>query len=487
MENGKAYDSWGNVRGTIENGHIVVTNKEFNSMFGNTTGSVSNSTTVNVKQGDHVTSASTYAGSNVTINNYGIMDTITTGKNSSLVLNNYGTAKNVNVGENGTAKIYNYEGGRINKITGGDITDDEKKGKVGMYIGNKGIIDYVLTGKYSQNEINNYDEVGAKLTLETGEGNSTIILNGQYGVSLRNGRGEIVYRLYKGTNYYDINVNDLYLNQRLEVMINKEGWSFKPNEGTKYTEYKKTNSFLFLGMGSTSSQGTGNPVKVVSPVWQSSDADYSPAVQSMLLELNFDWYFADSIEEQNRIVQRAKDIRKDAEDGIEWWVDKAGKITSAAADEFSWFLGGSPSANERDKWLEMNQMFQSDLTIKDNQSLKAGMFIAGVLMPGPGSGEANAAGRVLKSWIKHGTYNEVKETLGKEGVEQFIKAMNKGIVGGVKENGIKLLSGEGIEAGGKYYKYELKVLGKGTSHYRILGNYDQKTGHVIFEKLVNLK
>ncbi len=487
VENGKAYDSWGNVRGTIENGHIVVTNKEFNNMFGNTTGSVSNSTTVNVKQGDHVTSASTYAGSNVTINNYGIMDTITTGKNSSLVLNNYGTAKNVNVGENGTAKIYNYEGGRINKITGGDITDDEKKGKVGMYIGNKGIIDYVLTGKYSQNEINNYDEVGAKLTLETGEGNSTIILNGQYGVSLRNGRGEIVYRLYKGTNYYDINVNDLYLNQRLEVMINKEGWSFKPNEGTKYTEYKKTNSFLFLGMGSTSSQGTGNPVKVVSPVWQSSDADYSPAVQSMLLELNFDWYFADSIEEQNRIVQRAKDIRKDAEDGIEWWVDKAGKITSAAADEFSWFLGGSPSANERDKWLEMNQMFQSDLTIKDNQSLKAGMFIAGVLMPGPGSGEANAAGRVLKSWIKHGTYNEVKETLGKEGVEQFIKAMNKGIVGGVKENGIKLLSGEGIEAGGKYYKYELKVLGKGTSHYRILGNYDQKTGHVIFEKLVNLK
>ncbi|EMS70496.1 hypothetical protein [Ruminiclostridium cellobioparum] len=85
---------------------------------------------MNVKQGDHVTSASTYAGSNVTINNYGIMDTITTGKNSSLVLNNYGKVKNeVRLGENGIAKIYNYEGGRINKITGGDITDDEKKEK----------------------------------------------------------------------------------------------------------------------------------------------------------------------------------------------------------------------------------------------------------------------------------------------------------------------------------------------------------------------
>ena len=114
------------------------------------------------------------------------------------------------------------------------------------------------------------------------------------------------------------------------------------------------------------------------------------------------------------------------------------------------------------------------------------MFIAGILMP-TGSGEANAAGRVLKSWIKHGTYNEVKKTLGKEGVEQFIKAMNKGIVSGVKEKGIKLLDGKGIKAAGKYYKYELKVLGKGTSHYRILGNFDSKTGHVIFEKLVNFK
>ncbi|MDF2523757.1 MAG: hypothetical protein K0R31_1398, partial [Clostridiales bacterium] len=230
-------------------------------------------------------------------------------------------------------------------------------------------------------------------------------------------------------------------------------------------------------------KGTGDPIKVVSPVWQPSDADYSPAVQTMLLELNFDWYFADSIEEQNRIVQRAKDIRADAADGIEWWLDKAGKITSAAADEFSWFLGGSPSANERDKWLEMNQMFQSDMKITDDKTLAAGMFIAGMLMPG--GGEGNLFSKGVKSWIKHGTYNELRDTLGKEGVEKFIKAAAKGIVGAEGENGIKLISGKGIEEAGKLYKYELKVFGKGTSHYRILGNYDEKTGHIIFEKIIN--
>ena len=230
-------------------------------------------------------------------------------------------------------------------------------------------------------------------------------------------------------------------------------------------------------------EGTGKPVKVVSPVWQSSDADYSPAVQRMILELNFDWYFADSIKEQNKIVQRAKDIRKDAEDGIEWWVDKAGKITSAAADEFSWFLGGSPSANESNKWLEINQMFQSDMKITDDKTLATGMFIAGMLMPG--GKEGNLFSKGVKSWIKHGTYNELRDTLGKEGVEKFIKAASKGIVGAEGENGIKLIGGKGIEEAGKLYKYELKVFGKGTSHYRILGNYDEKTGHIIFEKIIN--
>ncbi len=234
----------------------------------------------------------------------------------------------------------------------------------------------------------------------------------------------------------------------------------------------------------TGNEWTINSVKVISPVWQESDKKYSDMIQAKLLDLNFQWYFADSIDEQNQIVQQAKDIREKVDHGAGWWLDKAKQITEAAANEFSWFLGGSVSTNERDKWLEMNQMFQSDLKIKDDKTLAAGMFIAGMVT---GSGEEKAAAKVVKSWIKHDTYNEVRSTLGKEGVEKFLKAMGKGFVGANKETGIKIIAGKGIKVGEQYYKYEIKVLGKGMSHYRILGNIDEKTGHIIFERLENLK
>jgi len=232
---------------------------------------------------------------------------------------------------------------------------------------------------------------------------------------------------------------------------------------------------------------------IISPIWKSGDSNYSPIVQSMLLELNFNWYFAASIEEQNLILKRAGEIRKGVDSGIGWWIDKASKINSAAGDEFCWFLGGTPSSIKRDEWLEMNQWFQSDLKIEDDKTLASGMFIAGLLMPGPGSGEAKLFKNGIKSWIKHETYNEVRETLGEKGVEKFINAMRKGFVRAKKENGIKMLGegikmlGEGINYSGKIYKYELKIFGTGTSHYRILGNFDEKTGHIIFEKFINLK
>lgn len=224
---------------------------------------------------------------------------------------------------------------------------------------------------------------------------------------------------------------------------------------------------------------------IISPIWKSSDSNYSPTVQTMLLELNFNWYFASSIEEQKSIVERANDIRDGVNSGAGWWIDKASKINSAAGDEFCWFVGGTPSKIKRDEWLEMNRWFQSDLKIEDDKSLAAGMFIAGLLMPGPGSAEAKLFKNGVKSWIKHETYNEVRETLGKEGVEKFIKALRKGIVGAEGENGIKLIAGKGIEEAGKLYKYELKVFGKGMSHYRILGNFDEKIGHIIFDKIIN--
>lgn len=210
VENGKAYDSWGNVRGTIENGHIVVTNKDFNSMFGNTTGSVSNSTTVNVKQGDHVTSASTYAGSNVTINNYGIMDTITTGKNRSLTLNNYGTVKNeVRLGENATAVIVNNKGAYIKDVIGGNITD--KNSQKGINATNYGEIHYIQTGAYSTNEVFNYDG-GYVDWLKTGYGNSSTT---DGGTKYYSGQGsvKVISDLDKlKSNLYQLGYHNVYTN-----------------------------------------------------------------------------------------------------------------------------------------------------------------------------------------------------------------------------------------------------------------------------------
>ncbi|MCX8128630.1 MAG: hypothetical protein N3I35_00830 [Clostridia bacterium] len=56
-------------------------------------------------------------------------------------------------------------------------------------------------------------------------------------------------------------------------------------------------------------------------------------VQTMLLELNFGWYFA-------------------------------------------------TTQQERDEWLELNKLFQEDMSINDTGGRETGMFLAGMLTPG---------------------------------------------------------------------------------------------------------
>jgi len=65
----------------------------------------------------------------------------------------------------------------------------------------------------------------------------------------------------------------------------------------------------------------------------------------------------------------------------------------------------------------------------------------------------------ISGWIKHSVYNEIRNRFGKEGVEKFIEAMNKGIVGLEGESGIKALSGQGIKIGNQFLnmKQKLKV------------------------------
>ena len=238
-EKGTIYNGEGNIVGSSVDGHMTMTSDWYNSMFGN--GTSTGSTTVNINQS--VTSVRTRDGSNVTvnvnagtvkefitgdnshtvINNRSIIETITTGKNSSLVLNNSGTVNKVRLGENATAEIYNAEGGYIENITGGDITDGSNKG---MYIENRGTIVNVLTGKNSRNTI---DNLGGHLTLETGEGNETIVINGQKGITHKDGNGKTYLRLY---NIYSGAHNDIQFSNTqqfqtgIEQMLKGGEWSF---------------------------------------------------------------------------------------------------------------------------------------------------------------------------------------------------------------------------------------------------------------------
>lgn len=40
--------------------------------------------------------------------------------------------------------------------------------------------------------------------------------------------------------------------------------------------------------------------------------------------------------------------------------------------------------------------------------------------------------------------------------------------------------GDGIKIGNKYYKFEVKVKGQ-YGDWRVFGNYDEKSGHYIFD------
>lgn len=55
---------------------------------------------------------------------------------------------------------------------------------------------------------------------------------------------------------------------------------------------------------------------------------------------------------------------------------------------------------------------------------------------------------------------------------KFSNAMKNGLVGAEGSNGVKLFSGKGIEVGGKFYKYEVKVK-VDFGAYWALGNYDK--------------
>jgi len=92
-------------------------------------------------------------------------------------------------------------------------------------------------------------------------------------------------------------------------------------------------------------------------------------------------------------------------------------------------------------------------------------------------GSADNAGK-HKDYVQNGAYNDLRNKLGQKGVNQFIDAMRKGIIGPNGQAGIKQLS-PAVNIGGELYKYEVKVFGE-FANYRLYGNYVKELGVIVF-------
>jgi len=79
--------------------------------------------------------------------------------------------------------------------------------------------------------------------------------------------------------------------------------------------------------------------------------------------------------------------------------------------------------------------------------------------------------------IKHSVYNDMRNKIGRRGTQQFIEAMNKGLVGPQGQSGIKTLSGKGVRIGGQLFRYEVKLFGE-FANYRLFGNLEE--GGIVF-------
>ena len=210
-----------------------------------------------------------------------------------------------------------------------------------------------------------------------------------------------------------------------------------------------------------------DPINFFDPTghWAESDSKYSTTVQAELLKLTVAWYMAGSDEEKNDIHNRADEIRNKANSGIGWVVDRAKSISGAAADEFSWFLGGDVSKAERDYWLTQVQKYESSISIDEKTALNASMFVIGMLSPSPDDALKMISKKALKQMGK-----EVDEAVA----EKFLKSITK-YAGKQGANGIKKLSGNGIDG----FMYEVKVKGAGGT-YRLLGNKTE-SGEIFWE------
>ncbi|MEN6314095.1 MAG: RHS repeat-associated core domain-containing protein [Clostridiaceae bacterium] len=257
--------------------------------------------------------------------------------------------------------------------------------------------------------------------------------------------------------FYDDETGYYYLNARYYDPKNARFITEDTYLG-KYTDPLSLNLYTYCH---------NSPINAWDPTghWIETDSKFSTIVQIELLKLTLAWYMSDSDEERTDIHNRANDIREGMSSGLSGVIDKAKSITGAAADEFSWFLGGDVSRAERDYWLTQVQKYDNSISISEKKVLNATMFLAGLLSPSPD----DVAKVISKKALK-----EMYEEVGEKGAKKFFKAMTK-YAGKQGANGIKKLTGKGI----KGFMYEVKIKGVGGA-YRLLGNKND-IGEIIWE------
>ncbi|WP_179281586.1 RHS repeat domain-containing protein [Paenibacillus sp. VTT E-133280] len=111
------------------------------------------------------------------------------------------------------------------------------------------------------------------------------------------------------------------------------------------------------------------------------------------------------------------------------------------------------------------------------------MSFAGSLFLGGGNNSASIGfrnGQKLLPYIKHSAFSAVRDKWNQDAAYEFVKAMQKGIVGPEGQSGIKILS-KGFSKNGIDYTHEVKVFTKELSNYRIFGYQDKGTGQYIFD------
>ena len=312
--------------------------------------------------------------------------------------------------------------------------------------------------------------------------------------------GQNLYRFYAGPNGVDVlglNISDYesgILSEMYSRILRELASAKSQNDiekavdlyGIFVDQFNSFNDDSFWDSFSEKGSNAGHWAQIIN-----ADLDFKPS--NVWTKTEADYHY-----NQSYIYKAMTDVVKGNKVDLQLTMERFPGIESAGYEEAVIFMGGTKLFTSGGKFVFSSLVkgvtfsvalkAEAKIVFKElaKKHLMYDLKALNVLMPGLEGIGLNSSVKQISAWIKHSTFNEIKDKFGQKGVEKFVSAMSKGFVGAKGENGIKVLTGKGIEVGGKYYKYEIKVLSKGMGHYRVLGNMDD-SGRIIFEVFKDLK